>query len=112
MVIDCEEPARLAEFWRSLVGGVLDDRTQSPDWVAIQGALGLEYLAFQRVLEPKVVKNRVHLDIGVGDLEAATRTALRRGAVAVGEVVEELTNRFQVMRDPEGNEFCLVKRLS
>ena len=84
VVIDCEEPARLADFWRRVVGGVIDGRTRSAEWVAIEGVPGLAYLAFQRVPEPKLVKNRVHLDISVGDLEPAIQTAIGRGAVAVG----------------------------
>jgi hypothetical protein len=108
VVIDCEEPARLAEFWRGVVGGVINDRTRSAEWVAIEGVPGLAYLAFQRVPEPKLVKNRVHLDISAGDLESARQKAIGQGAVAVGSVVEEQTNRFQVMHDPEGNEFCFV----
>jgi hypothetical protein len=92
-------------------GGVIDGRNRSAEWVAIEGVPGLAYLAFQRVPEPKLVKNRVHLDISVGDLESAIQTAIGRGAVAVGSVVEEQTNRFQVMHDPEGNEFCFVMHL-
>ncbi len=111
VVIDCEHPMQLADFWCAVVGGVIDRRTHSAEWVAIEGVPGLASLAFQRVPEPKAVRNRVHLDISVGDLEAAIRAVLREGAVAVGEVVEEQTNRFQVMRDPEGNEFCFVLSL-
>lgn len=108
LVIDCHDPARLAAFWSQVVGGTVDSVTASPDWVALEGVPGLGYLAFQRVPEPKAVKNRVHLDHLVDDLDRATRAALGAGAEAVGGVVEEATNRFQVMRDPEGNEFCLV----
>jgi predicted enzyme related to lactoylglutathione lyase len=108
LVIDCHDPVRLALFWSQVVGGAVDQATASPDWVALEGVPGLGYLAFQRVPEPKAVKNRVHIDYLVDDLDQATDVARAAGAEAVGGVVEEPTNRFQVMRDPEGNEFCLV----
>jgi predicted enzyme related to lactoylglutathione lyase len=111
VVIDCEDPSRLAGFWHRSVGGVINTETASPGWVEIEGIAGLGYLAFQRVPEPKRIKNRVHLDYLVDDLDAMTTIAIEGGAVVVGEVVEEQTNRFQVMRDPEGNEFCLVSVL-
>ena len=38
--------------------------------------------------------------------------ATASGAEVVGPVVEEPTNFFQVMRDPEGNEFCFILRKS
>jgi predicted enzyme related to lactoylglutathione lyase len=65
-------------------------------------------LAFQPVPEAKVVKNRLHLDIEVDEIEAAVAEALRLGAARIGEVVTDELGSFQVMHDPEGNEFCFV----
>jgi hypothetical protein len=63
---------------------------------------------FQKVPEPKIVKNRVHLDLHVGaDRRAqvvATLTDL--GAHALGEYHENGAS-WIVMADPEGNEFCV-----
>jgi hypothetical protein len=112
VVIDCEDPGRLASFWQSLVGGVIDSRTDSPDWKQIRIAVGLEYLAFQRVPERKGGKNRIHLDYLVDDLDKAIRHAIELGATTEGSTYQELTNRFQVMHDPEDNEFCLVQQLN
>ncbi|MFZ4516198.1 MAG: VOC family protein [Acidimicrobiia bacterium] len=111
VVIDCEDPARLAGFWSSLVGGEIDARSASADWVALVDVAGLGYLGFQRVLEPKSVKNRLHLDHIVDKLDAAVEHAVELGASTIGPECEEPTNRFQVMHDPEGNEFCLVQLL-
>jgi predicted enzyme related to lactoylglutathione lyase len=111
VVVDCEDPSRLASFWQSLVGGVIDSRADSADWKQIHIAAGLTYLAFQRVPERKGGKNRVHLDYLVDDLDEAIRRAIELGATTEGSTYQELTNRFQVMRDPEDNEFCLVQQL-
>ncbi|MGW3329859.1 VOC family protein [Streptomyces rubiginosohelvolus] len=65
-------------------------------------------LLFQRVPEPKTVKNRVHIDVhsapGRRDAEAERLTAL--GARAL-RAVDEQGGSWIVMTDPEGNEFCL-----
>ncbi|SDG18897.1 hypothetical protein SAMN05216553_10690 [Lentzea fradiae] len=66
-------------------------------------------MAFQPVPERKDVKNRVHLDFVVEDIEAAVVKAVSLGAVREGVVVTDAKGSFQVMRDPEGNEFCFVR---
>jgi hypothetical protein len=66
-------------------------------------------LLFQRVPEPKGVKNRLHLDLHPGDgrrdgeverLEALGASILRH--------VKEPAGEWVVMADPEGNEFCVA----
>jgi hypothetical protein len=65
-------------------------------------------LLFVRVLEPKAVKNRVHLDLNVGreriDDEVARLTAL--GATERYQV-DEPGAFHTTLTDPEGNEFCV-----
>ncbi|MER6994749.1 VOC family protein [Streptomyces sp. NPDC000410] len=65
-------------------------------------------LLFQRVPEPKTVKNRLHLDLHPGPgrrdeevvrLEGLGATVLRRVTHPSGDWV--------LMQDPEGNEFCV-----
>jgi predicted enzyme related to lactoylglutathione lyase len=112
VVIDCHDPAELAGFWKEMLGGSVEPRTQSPEWVALNDVPGLGILAFQRVPEGKTIKNRLHIDVDVTDIASSVEAAVALGAVTVGDVVEEPTNRFQVMRDPEGNEFCFVTSAS
>jgi predicted enzyme related to lactoylglutathione lyase len=54
------------------------------------------------------VKNRVHVDLLVDELVESTAAAVALGATIFGGVVEESNGSYQVLRDPEGNEFCLV----
>lgn len=105
VVIDCHDPLRLAEFWQRVLGGYVI--RQSHDWVALEPPSGIT-VSFQLVPEQKTVKNRVHLDVDVGDLLEATLAAEAAGARRLGDVVYDELGGFQVMADPEGNEFCLV----
>ena len=105
IVIDCLDPIALSPFWQAVVGG--DVVRQSAEWVALVPPSGVT-VSFQRVPEGKTVKNRVHLDIDVESLEAATVAAEALGATRVGDVVVDSQGGFQVMLDPAGNEFCFV----
>jgi hypothetical protein len=107
IVIDCNDPAPLAAFWGGLLG--VPVARQEAAWVELQPPMvGGPSIAFQRVPERKMGKNRVHLDLWVDDLVAVTAHAESLGARALGDVVRESDGVFQVMADPEGNEFCLV----
>lgn len=108
IVVDSCDPVRLAGFWAELLGTSIDGRSATSDWVALEGVPGIGYLAFQGVPESKVGKNRIHIDLLVEELERSIERSVELGASRVGEIVEEPTNRFHVMRDPEGNEFCFV----
>ncbi|MGW1870258.1 VOC family protein [Streptomyces mauvecolor] len=65
-------------------------------------------ILFQRVPEPKTVKNRLHIDVhsapGTREAEVSRLTGL--GASALRQV-KEPGGEFMVMTDPEGNEFCV-----
>lgn len=108
IVVDACDPVRLAGFWGELLNASIDEKSATPEWVALEGIPGIGYLAFQRVPEPKIGKNRVHVDLFVEELERSVERAVELGASRVDGIIGEPTNRFQVMRDPEGNEFCLV----
>ena len=109
-VMDCNDPIALSKFWQQIVGGDVDPQTETAEWVALSGVPGLGYLGFQKVPEPKAVKNRVHVDVDVESIEDAVDLAVTLGAKRVAGVIEEQTNWFQVMLDPEENEFCFILR--
>jgi kynurenine formamidase/predicted enzyme related to lactoylglutathione lyase len=108
VVIDCHDPAGLAAFWANVMGGT--PRVRSDAWATVRDPRpGGLLIGFQRVPEAKTVKNRVHLDIWSDDIPADTARLVAAGAVAVGEIVTDEVGDFQVLRDPEGNEFCFVR---
>jgi Glyoxalase-like domain len=105
IVVDCRSPRSLVRFWAGLLGGEPVDRARG--WSHVEPP-GFARLSFQPVAEDKVCKNRVHLDVDVVDIESATARAVRLGATRVGGIVTDEQGSFQVMCDPEGNEFCFV----
>ncbi|MER6007963.1 VOC family protein [Nonomuraea angiospora] len=105
IVVDCRDPQSLVRFWATLLGGDPVDRARG--WSHVEPPGGVR-LAFQPVAEDKAVKNRLHLDIEVDTIESATTHALRLGATQIGETITDDQGSFQVMADPEGNEFCFV----
>lgn len=105
VVIDCANPEALARFWAGVLGGEPVERDEAW-WYILPPAW--TQLSFQRVPEVKSVKNRLHLDVMVEDIAAATRQSQGLGAHCVGDVQHAEAGTFQVLRDPEGNEWCLV----
>ena len=106
VVVDCAEPLALAEFWAAVLGG--EARMRDADWCYVDPP-GWTRLAFQRVPEGKSTKNRLHLDVEVDDITIAIAAAVALGAVAVGEQHHAIAGSFQVLLDPEGNEWCVVR---
>jgi predicted enzyme related to lactoylglutathione lyase len=58
------------------------------------------------VPEPKQAKNRVHIDLRTDNFEAELSRLVDLGA---HEVDEQCNDDLIVLRDPEGNEFCLLR---
>ena len=104
--VDCADPYRLAEFWCAVTGRPMDPELSPDDeetWVEMPS---LPNLYFQRVPEPKVVKNRVHLDTHGESMSAEVARLRDLGATVIAErSLGRLT--WTVMADPEGNEFCV-----
>jgi hypothetical protein len=103
LAVDCADPAALAGFWARLLGG----RAEADDDGVVQlRGPGLA-IDFARVPEAKQVKNRLHLDLRSTDFDAAVEQALRLGATRADDIDDR--GHWQVLRDPEGNEFCILR---
>jgi hypothetical protein len=116
VVIDCEKPSVLSRFWAA----VLDDfdvRPYDDEEVARLAALGytpetdpavivdgphLE-ICFQKVDLEQRSKTPVHFDVESADWLAEIERLTRLGAT-----VKERFEAHAWMRDPEGNDFCVV----
>ncbi|MEU6816701.1 VOC family protein [Streptomyces sp. NPDC046860] len=135
VTFDCAEPERVARFWCEVLGYVVPPAPEGfASWEAYDASLPPERrgagfvcvdptgvgprIYFQRVPEGKVVKNRLHLDVRVATglegeervaaLEAECARLLPLGASRVELLLaDEFDESCLVMRDVEGNEFCL-----
>ena len=107
VIVDAADPARLASFWVEVLGWTVTEADD--DGVEIAGTDGGVKIVFVPVEEPKVGKNRVHLDVNPTGCEQAEELArlLSLGAVEVDVGQGEQT--WVVLADPEGNEFCLLR---
>lgn len=125
ITFDCAEPHRLAAFWAAALGYDVEaedptyiqalrdhgqaDRLEAEAAVAPPDGVGPR-LYFNRVPEPKVVKNRVHIDINAVDMDAEVQRLTALGARVLRRL-DQTTGPYHelwtIMSDPEGNEFCV-----
>ena len=110
VAFDCADPYALAVFWSKVMLQPMDEDCAPGDAEsAVYGHDGPN-LYFQRVPEPKVVKNRLHIC-----LEPETRRdeevarILQLGATMVADHRRPDGSGWVVLADPEGNEFCVVR---
>jgi predicted enzyme related to lactoylglutathione lyase len=106
--IDCADAAALARFWSEVLGRPVNPGADAGHAAidATDPASGPR-LSFQKVPEPKTVKNRLHLDLRTDRFEAENDRLTSLGAVAIRSF-ERPTIRWTTFADPEGNEFDLI----
>lgn len=109
LVLDCVDPERLAAFWAGVLGWEVVDREGGA--VEIGDRTGPFTIVFDVSDEPKTGRLRLHLDVNATDRDQAAELdrLLAAGArpADVGQTGEE---SWYVLQDPEGNEFCLLRR--
>jgi hypothetical protein len=137
VTFDSADPAAHATFWAEALRYVLQPPPAGfASWDAALDAWGVPAerrndrsaivdpegagprVFFQKVPEPKTAKNRMHLDLraaagvtGEGRMAALEAECTRLVALGASRVQrfepDSVSAGFIVMRDPEGNEFCL-----
>jgi len=100
LCIDATDAEAGARFWAELLGLTAGGPHHNGAWW-LDDESGQSVAWVNQVPEPKTVKNRVHIDINAESLEAA---------LAAGATVVEEFPRWTVMRDPDGQEFCVFVR--
>ena len=111
LVLDCRDPDVLARFWTAALSYSVVDSSGPYRSLEPVGEDDIgPTLVLQAVAEPKVGKNRLHLDVYVPDIGAEASRLEELGARRLtGEVVDEDGERWIVLADPEGNEFCVCE---
>lgn len=110
VVLDCADLERAATFWSTALGyrrkeyGGGRYLTLLPEIGA-----GIELL-LQRTEDPKLQKNRMHLDLRTDDLDLEVgRLRLAGATVLTDEAVREHGWRWHILSDPDGSEFCVLQ---
>jgi predicted enzyme related to lactoylglutathione lyase len=123
----CEEPVRLAEFWQAALGYVPPEIppevTSEIDAAIERGELDAggwamlvppdgagPRLLFQRRPKTPVESIPIHLDLAVDDREAEVQRLTSLGATVVetkSHTIGPFEEVWTVMKDPEGNGFCV-----
>ena len=103
VTFDCRDALVLARFWAAALGGELDeDSTSAKAFVEAPG-WGGPSLWFQHVPEDKTAKLRMHFDLRA---PAGVPAEVKR-LEGLGATVAHDQGELVMMRDPEGNEFCV-----
>jgi predicted enzyme related to lactoylglutathione lyase len=104
-IIDAQDPAALGRWWQEALGWVVVN--DDPEEFEIRPAADrFPGLLFGTVPEPKLVKNRLHLDFRPDDRDREVERMLALGATRVD--VGQGEESWVVLADPEGNEFCIL----
>ena len=108
IVLDTPDPGALAPFWTEAAGWVVVGGDDSYASLARPDGAGPR-LELIRVSDPKVVKNRVHLDVApyAADDQAADVSRLRDLGATPADVGQG-EQTWVVLADPHGNEFCVL----
>jgi hypothetical protein len=103
VTFDCADALVVAGFWAAALGSDVGEDS-SPDRAYVEApGWGGPNMWFVWVPEPKMAKNRMHFDLrSQGPRESEVARLIGLGATVVHEG-SDLT----VLRDPEGNEFCV-----
>ncbi len=85
--VDCADPIRLATFWGAMLGHELDVALGDPPQYLglVPDRPGDVVVSFQRVPEAKALKNRLHFDVSVEDVDEAAARVVALGGSIPGE---------------------------
>ncbi|HEX6347746.1 VOC family protein [Umezawaea sp.] len=112
LVLDCVDPDKLADFWCGVLGYQVLDRDQDGIEIgrADQAPEDRITLVLSRGADRRRQKLPLHLDVNATDRDQAAELErlLALGAKQVD--IGQSGVSWHVLADPEGNEFCLLKR--
>ena len=135
IAVDCTRPHELADWWADALGWQVEPQDEAfirrmiaeghaseEHTIRHRGALvwrsatairspdpGRPRILFQAVPEPKMVKNRQHLDVHVGP-DRREEEVTRLIGLGATELWRQQQGSYQwvTLKDPEGNEFCVA----
>jgi hypothetical protein len=113
LVLRCRDTELLAAFWCEVLDFVVLDREEGCIEIGPREGFGgaQPTIIFSRNDDPKIETPRLHIDVNATDRDqdAELGRLLKLGArpADIGQTGQE---SWHVLADPEGNEFCLLKK--
>ena len=111
IVIDCNDVELVSKFWSAVLDWPLQCTDNGEVWMSATGGYDARpFIVFEPVTEKKTVKDRIHIDVSPRGCEQAEELErlLALGATKVD--IGQGDVPWVVLADPEGNEFCLLRR--
>jgi predicted enzyme related to lactoylglutathione lyase len=107
VMVDCNDATVMMRFWGELLHLEEVGRRANYTWLGPINQDGVITLGFQQVDELKTAKNRIHLDMRSRDVKATVARIVTLGGSRVAKhVLDDIA--WEVVADPEGNEFCVL----
>jgi len=106
VTVDVNDLEGMTRFWSELLG--VEAEISEPFAFLSPGEGRKIAVWLQRVPEPRVGKNRVHLDFAVADLDGTQQRIVELGG-GVGDRQRWETFEWRICTDPEGNVFDVMQ---
>jgi catechol 2,3-dioxygenase-like lactoylglutathione lyase family enzyme len=103
-VVNCADIETMTDFWAEALGLVPNHRDAGDVFRVLRGER--VNLSLQLAATPVSARDQMHLDLYTDDADAEVERLVALGAVRV-RAVDDPDDRYVVLRDPEGNEFCV-----
>ena len=103
-VVNCADIETMTDFWSEALSLVPDHRAADDDFRVLRGER--VNLSLQVARTPVTARDQMHLDLYTDDGPAQVERLIALGATRLREV-DDPDDTYVVLRDPEGNEFCV-----
>jgi catechol 2,3-dioxygenase-like lactoylglutathione lyase family enzyme len=103
-VVNCADLETMTDFWSEALGLVPSRRDPEDTFRVLRGER--VNLSLQVATTPVSARDQMHLDLYSDDMDQQVARLVGLGAEWVREE-RDPDDTFVVLRDPEGNEFCV-----
>jgi catechol 2,3-dioxygenase-like lactoylglutathione lyase family enzyme len=109
VVVDVQDMRRAVDFWCAALGYRQREAEMDPRFVMLVHPEGARLpVSLQLADAPPLVPVRVHLDLYTSEQDRHVERLVGLGATRVTDWPYPDDPDFVVLRDPDGNEFCVI----
>ena len=109
VVVNVQDMDRAVSFWSAALGYERREATTDPEFTMLVDPSGRRLpVSLQRTDGPPQEPVRLHLDLYTDDQPRHVERLVALGATRVDDWPYPEDPDFVVLRDPDGNEFCII----